>query len=143
MSPLALPFVPSLHLSGKDNYTSNEAPFLVSANVQSSLSLSLSRSASHCLSQSTMVRVNGSALTSHLQDSCLPNAKSIAQHRGEVRARLTTAESYLAAHLPELWWAIKERDRSGLAPQRRRESPVQKRVSGTFTLSISVSLNIL
>lgn len=43
MSPLALPFVPSLHFSGKDNYASNEAPFIVSANVSKrSLSVSLS-----------------------------------------------------------------------------------------------------
>lgn len=96
MSPLALPFVPSLHFSGKDNYASNEALFIVLANVSKSLSHSLS------LSQSTMWRVNGSTFTSYLQDSCLSNAKSIAQHQGEVRARLTIVESYLTAHLPVL-----------------------------------------
>lgn len=100
MSPLALPFVPSLHFSGKDNYASNEALFIVLANVSKSLSHSLSLSPS--LSQSRMWRVNGSTFTSYLQDSCLSNAKSIAQHQGEVRARLTIVESYLTAHLPVL-----------------------------------------
>lgn len=91
MSPLALPFVPSLHFSGKDNYASNEAPFIVSANV-SELSALSNTMAPHW--------VNGSMLTSYLQDSCLSNAKSIAQHQGEVRARLTIVESYLTAQLP-------------------------------------------
>lgn len=94
MSPLALPFVPSLHSSGKDNYASNEASVhCVALMFQSALSLRPSL---------TMGRVDGSALTSYLQDSCLSNAKSIAQHQGEVRARLTIVESYLTAHLPVL-----------------------------------------
>lgn len=54
-------------------------------------------------------------LTSYLRDSCLSNAKSIAQHQGEVRARLTIIESYLVAHLPVLYWAINERDWHRLA----------------------------
>lgn len=64
--------------------------------------LSLLPSCSLSLSLSTIGRVNRSVLTSYLQDSCLSNAKSIAQHQGEVRARLTIVESYLIAHLPVL-----------------------------------------
>lgn len=111
MSPLALPFVPSLHLSGEDNYALNESPFIVSFKY---LKLSLRLSPSFFFYPTapawrTTVRVNGSTLTSYLQDSCLSNAKSIALHRGEVRAPLTITTSHLTPHLPGLQWAIKER----------------------------------
>lgn len=68
---------PHYNSSGKDNYASDEGLFRL---FQSSSSLS-----------DTMVKGH------YLQDSCLSNPKSIAQHQRELKAQLTVVESCLTA----------------------------------------------